>query len=59
MNTFQWLLVLGFPPAVAAEVVRPDVFRASAETPVTPDLRCVVDAWLDTGEPRENAPFAA
>lgn len=26
MNTFQWLIVLGFPPAVAAATVAPEIF---------------------------------
>ncbi len=26
MNTFQWLLVLGFPPSVAATTVSPETF---------------------------------
>lgn len=26
INAFNWLLVLGFPPEVAAAVVRPDTF---------------------------------
>lgn len=26
MNTFQWLLVLGFPPSVAAATVAPEIF---------------------------------
>lgn len=26
MNTFQWLLILGFPPSVAAATLMPEVF---------------------------------
>jgi hypothetical protein len=27
MCAFQWLLIYGFPPAIAAASARPDVFR--------------------------------
>jgi hypothetical protein len=37
MNAFQWLLVLGFPPEVAASSVMPDVF-ATEETVTANDL---------------------
>jgi hypothetical protein len=32
MNTFQWLLVLGFPPATAAASVMPELFVADETT---------------------------
>jgi len=33
MNEFQWLLVLGFPPDIAASSVMPGVFIAGDKTP--------------------------
>ena len=59
MNTFQWLLILGFPPATAAAAVRPDIFRSNAEVPATTDPRAVIYAWVDTTHGQESAPFAA
>ena len=32
MNAFQWLLVLGFPPATAAASVMPELFTADENT---------------------------
>ncbi len=37
MNSFQWLLVLGFPAEVAAVSAMPGVF-AAADTPTANDL---------------------
>jgi hypothetical protein len=32
MNAYQWLLVLGFPPTVAAATVLPEIFSEESST---------------------------
>jgi hypothetical protein len=50
MNTFQWLLVLGFSPADAAAAMRPEIF-APANTSLTDGTRIpyahLARAWLN------------
>lgn len=52
MNTYQWLLVLGFPPSVAAARLMPELFTADcpASAGWEESPRCANPSTLATAE---------
>lgn len=55
MNAFQMLLVLGFPPAVAAATIAPDTFIDSIPpVSLAPELPVTYVQDTKTPEPQAN-----
>ncbi len=50
MNTYQWLVILGFPPAIAAAKVMPELFTTDSTDNSTTWEQCARFAGLTSND---------